>query len=134
MSGNQSTVGGPSDPGSSKPFTWSPTPIRPALPGEWAADSNIPQASWGLEGDSESEMETETYTTPKARPPPPPMQVLTASRTLTNPLDRTQASSPTLAPIARTVSRIGKKSRPSHPSSTTGSQGDTQPFLRNLYQ
>ena len=64
-------------------------------------------------------MEAEPHTTPKARPPPPPMQVQTGSCTLTNPLDRSQASSPTPAPISRTASRIGKKNRPSRPSSPT---------------
>jgi len=63
-------------------------------------------------------MEAEPYTTPKARPPPPPMQPQTLSRTLTNPLDHSQASSPTPGPISRTGSRIGKKGRPSRPSST----------------
>jgi len=59
MSGNTPTSGGPSDPESSKPLTWSPTPVRPAQIGQWAADSNVPQASWGLEGDSDSEMEAQ---------------------------------------------------------------------------
>jgi len=118
MSGNTPTLGGPSDPESSKAFTWSPTPIHPAPPGEWAANANVPQSSWGLECESDSEMEAEPHTTPKARPPPPPMQVPTASRTLTNRLDCSQASSPTPAPISRAASRIDKKGRPSCPYST----------------
>ena len=63
-------------------------------------------------------MEAQPQTTPKARPPPPPTQVPTTSRTLTNPLDRSQASSPTPVPTSRTASRIGKKNRPPCPSST----------------
>jgi len=63
-------------------------------------------------------MEAEPHITPKARPPPPPMQVQTASRTLTNPLDRSQASSPIPVPTSRTASRIGKKNRLPRPSYT----------------
>jgi len=118
MSGNTLTLGGPFDPESSKPLTWSPSPVRPAQIGQWAADSNVKTAPWGLEGDSDSEMEPEPYSIPKARPPPPPMHVPTASRTITNPLDRSQASSPTPAPVSRTPSRVGKKNCPSRPSST----------------
>jgi len=64
-----------------------------------------------------SPRDTEPHTTPKARPPPPPMQVPTTSRTLTNSLDRSQASSPTPVPRSRAASRIGKKGRQSRPSS-----------------
>jgi len=118
MSGNPQDLGSSPDPVSSKLFTWSPTRIRPAPPGEWAADANVPQASWGPEGESDSEMEAEPHTTPKARRSLAPMQVQTASCTLTNPLGRSQASSPTPVPTSRTASRIGKKSCPAHPSST----------------
>jgi len=118
MSGNPQDCGSSPDPISSKPLTWSPTPVRPAQIGQWAVDSNIPQASWGLEGDSDSEMETQPQTTPKARPPPPPTQVQTASHTLTNPLDCSQASSPTPVPKSKTASRIGKMNRPPRSLST----------------
>ena len=46
------------------------------------------------------------------------MPVPIASRSLTNPLDRSQASSPIPAPITRTASRVGKKNRLSRPLST----------------
>jgi len=64
-------------------------------------------------------METQPQRTPKAYAPPHPIQVPIASCTLTNPLDCSQASSPTPAPIPRTASRIAKKSCPFRPLSTT---------------
>jgi len=132
MSGNTPTSRGPSDPESSKPLTWSLTAVCPAQIGQWGPDANVPQAPWSLEGDSDSEMEAELHTTPRARLPPPPMKVQTASCTLTNPLDCNLASTPTPAPISRTASRIGKKSRPSHPYSTTVSAAAAIAALHSL--
>jgi len=141
MSGNTLTLGGLSDPESSKPLTWSPTPVCPAQIGQWAADSNVKTALWWPESDSDSEMEAEPHTTPRARPPPPLMQVPTASRTITNPLNCSQASSPTPAPISKTASWVGKKNRPSCPSSTNLPavavavlRGHYYPFMLELQQ
>jgi len=77
-------------------------------------------------------MEAERYTNPKACPTSLPMQVQTASRGLTNDLDRSQASSSTLAPISRTASRIGKKNHPSRPFSTTVSAAAATAALPSL--
>jgi len=118
MSGNLRDRGSSRDPISSKPLTLSPTPVHPAQIVQWETNSNVPQAPWGLESDSDSEMETQPQTTHKARSPSPLMQVPTASCALTNPLDRSQASSLTPAPISTIAWRVGKKNRPSHLLST----------------